>query len=255
MKRMVVSLHDVSPRTREISERMLQAMASLGIARTSLLVVPDHHHGGHFLADPDFCRWLAARAQEGHELVVHGYFHQRAPRAGETARDRFVTRVYTASEGEFYDLSKEDAAFLLARAQADFGRFRETYAPALPAPVGFIAPAWLLGAEAREAVVDAGFGYTTRLTTFENLRTGEITRSQSLVYSPRSAWRRLVSRGWNASLARRLRAHPLLRLGVHPPDFHFPALWSQIERLAAAARAEREAVTYADWLDAAVTCP
>src|SRR5262249_36849909 len=58
-------------------------------------------------------------------------------------------------------------------------------------------------------------------------------------------------RGWNASLARRLRSNPLLRLGVHPPDFRFPALWRQIERLAEAARAERDAITYADWLAAA----
>ncbi len=247
MKSMVVSVHDVSPATREVCDRMLQALAAWGVARTSLLVVPNHHHRGHFLDDPIFCGWLAERARAGHELVVHGYFHQRAASGTESVRDRLVTQVYTASEGEFYDLDKPAAAALLGQAKDDFARFRELYAPELSPPVGFIAPAWLLGVEAATAVREAGFAYTTRLTTFENLRTGEVTRSQSLVYSPRNAWRRAVSLVWNASLARRLRGNPLLRLGIHPPDFHFPAIWRQIERLVESARADRTVQTYADW--------
>ena len=249
MKSMVVSIHDVVPATRETCDRMIAALAKLGVARTSLLVVPDHHHRGHFLDDPAFCRWLAGRASMGHEIVVHGYYHERASRGDDTLRDRLVTQVYTASEGEFFDLSGAEAAALLAQAKADFARFRHEYAAVLPAPVGFIAPAWLLGADAATAVREAGFGYTTRLTTFENLRTGEITRSQSLVYSPRNAWRRTVSRGWNGWLALRMRGNSLLRLGLHPPDFHFPKLWQQIEHIVATARAERVDLTYAGWLE------
>jgi uncharacterized protein len=253
MKSMVVSIHDVAPATRETCDRMIEALAKLGVARTSLLVVPDHHHRGHFLDDPEFCRWLAGRASAGHEIVVHGYHHERASRGDEPLRDRLVTQVYTKNEGEFFDLSGAEAAALLARAKSDFARFRDAYAADLPPPVGFIAPAWLLGADAEAAVREAGFGYTTRLTTFENLRTGEITRSQSLVYSPRNAWRRAVSRGWNGWLARRLRENPLLRLGLHPPDFHFPWLWQQIEQIVATARAERVDLTYADWLENGTT--
>jgi predicted deacetylase len=250
MKSLVVSVHDVSPSTRAVCDRMLDALARLGVVRTSLLVIPNHHHHGHFLDDPAFCRWLASRATAGHEIVIHGYFHQRAAREGEDLRDRFVTQVYTAHEGEFYDLSQAEAADLLGRAKSDFARFRAEYAPGVPTPVGFIAPAWLLGAEAEAAVREAGFGYTTRLTTFDNLRTGEVTRSQSLVYSPRNAWRRVVSRGWNAWLSRRLRGNPLLRIGLHPPDFQFPTLWRQIERIVTSARQERSDQTYAAWLEA-----
>ena len=155
MKSMVVSIHDVSPRSRETCDVMLEDLAALDIHRTSLLVVPDHHHRGHFLDDPDFCRWLAARATQGHEIVVHGYYHQRENVAGARLRDRLVTQVYTAGEGEFFDLSRVDAAALLARAQADFACFQKEYAPESIPPVGFIAPAWLLGADAA-AAVDAG---------------------------------------------------------------------------------------------------
>jgi len=72
-------------------------------------------------------------------------------------------------------------------------------------------------------------------------------RSQSLVYSPRSAWRRVVSLGWNATLFRRLAANPLLRLGVHPPDANFPSLWRQIERLTRRALKTRTPQTYASF--------
>ena len=134
MNSMVVSVHDVSPSTRDACDRLLQALASWGVARTSLLVVPNHHHRGHFLDDPIFCGWLAERARAGHELVVHGYFHQRAETGAEGMRDRLMTQIYTANEGEFYDLPGPEAAVLLSRAQADFARFRELYAPEIAPP-------------------------------------------------------------------------------------------------------------------------
>ncbi len=248
MRSLVVSLHDVSPHTRAASSRLLADLAAWGVARTSLLVVADHHHRGHFLADAAFCRWLAELARAGHEVVIHGYHHRRERRAVESPRDRFITRLYTADEGEFYDLPFSEASALLARAQAEFATWREQFAAETPAPTGFIAPAWLLGGEAERAACAAGFRYTTRLGSVEDWVRGRTVRSQSLVYSPRSAWRRMVSLGWNASLFRRLASNPLLRLGVHPPDANFPALWRQIERLTRRALETRSPQTYAEFL-------
>ena len=242
---LVVSLHDVSPRTKEVFAATIGALAALGVGRTSLLVIPDHHHRGHMLADAGFCRWLEVLAAQGHELVVHGYYHQRVPRAGETWRQRYMTRVYTTGEGEFYDLSRPEAAALLARAQEDFRRLDA------PAPTGFIAPAWLLDASAAGAVREAGFRYTTYLTGVQDYAAGEkgvFIRSQSLVYSPRNEWRRACSLAWNASLAWRLRRAPLLRLGLHPPDFQHANLWRQIRKIVRHAVAERDAMTYTEFL-------
>lgn len=228
--RLVVSVHDVSPRTWPVVETMLADLRAWGVTRTSLLVIPDHHRRGHFLEDVTFCRALERLAVgERHELVVHGYFHQRPPRPAESVLTRWTTRVYTAGEGEFYDLDEPAAAERLARARADFARLDA------PAPVGFIAPAWLLGPAATRAVRAAGFRYTTRLGTVEDLVANRVTRSQSLVWSPRNAWRRAASLAWNALLARRLRGHRLLRVGVHPPDRTHPAIWCQVERLVRAA--------------------
>ncbi len=241
-KSLVVSLHDVSPLTRVAFTAMLAELAGWGVPRCSLLVIPDHHQRGHMLADAGFCRWLETLAAQGHELVVHGYYHQRRARAGETARQRWLTRVYTLGEGEFYDLTKEQAAALLALAQEEFARL------GVPPPVGFIAPAWLLGPGAAEAVREAGFRYTTYLGGVEDCTTGEFIRAQSLVYSCRNAWRRTCSLAWNATLAWRLRAAPLLRLSLHPPDRQHVQIWRQIRRIAQEAVARREVKTYAEFL-------
>ena len=243
----VVSLHDVSPLTRAVFTAMIAELAALGVARTSLLVIPDHHHRGHMLADAGFCRWLEGLAAQGHELVVHGYYHQRPARADETWWQRGMTRIYTRGEGEFYDLPKNEAAARLARARADFARLDA------PAPLGFIAPAWLLGREALAAVSGAGFRYTTYLTGIQEFREapgGDFISSRSLVYSCRNRWRRVASLGWNALLARRLRDCQTMRLSLHPSDYEHARIWQQVRRLVSAALRDRVSATYQDRLAA-----
>src|SRR6187401_473703 len=111
-----------------------------------------------------FVRWLHGLEAEGHEMVIHGYFHERIPHSGETLRDRVVTGFYTAGEGEFYDLDYADAVRRITLA-------RDEFTAAGLRPRGFIAPAWLLGEAGERAAVDAGMEYTARLTSVIDLRT------------------------------------------------------------------------------------
>ncbi|MGA0850243.1 MAG: DUF2334 domain-containing protein [Chthoniobacterales bacterium] len=240
---LAVSVHDVSPLTREASDRMLADLAAVGVGVTSLLVVPDHHHKADIDKDPAFLAWLREKQAAGHEIVLHGFYHRRVPREGDGAGKRLVTEHYTAGEGEFYDLGYEEA-----RERMEDGR--EMLTGAGLDVVGFIAPAWLLGEEAEQAARNLGFAYTTRLGGVLDLRSGEWTRSQSLVYSPRSAWRRSVSLAWNAFLAARLRKNPLARLGLHPPDWNYDTIKTQALRLAREAAADRRVIRYRDWVGA-----
>ncbi len=222
---------------------MLADLAAVGVGVTSLLVVPDHHHKADIDKDPAFLEWLREKQAAGHEIVLHGFYHRRVPREGDGAGKRLVTEHYTAGEGEFYDLGYEEA-----RERMEDGR--EMLTGAGLDVVGFIAPAWLLGEEAEQAARNLGFAYTTRLGGVLDLRSGEWTRSQSLVYSPRSAWRRSVSLAWNAFLAARLRKNPLARLGLHPPDWNYDAIKTQALRLAREAAADRRVIRYRDWVGA-----
>jgi predicted deacetylase len=238
---LVVSLHDVAPVTRSPVERMLAQLARAGVPRCSLLVVPDYHRIGRSLGDPAFREWLRDLDAQGHEIVIHGFYHERARRAGESTRQKVVTRVYTADEGEFYDLGYEEASRLISEAQSEFVAHGFH-------PSGFIAPAWLLGAEAERAVIDACMDYTTTIRTVRDFAAGRTFTSQSLVYSVRSGWRRALSRAWNRLQFRHQTKNPLLRLGLHPPDIAHRAVWQQIEGIIDQALRDRRAMTYREWL-------
>ncbi len=237
---LIVSLHDVSPHTWDSCRRILDAFSRQGLTAVSLLVIPDHHRRGHFREYPEFCEWLRQRVALGCEAVIHGYYHQRAPKAAESARDRFITRAYTAGEGEFYDISRDQAKSLVSRA-------REEFRAAKLNPVGFIAPAWLLSAPAEQALRDLGIAYTTRLKGIWDLQREHVTQSQSLCWSVRAMWRREVSLAWNAFLFHRLARRPVMRIAVHPVDLAHPRIWRQVTRLIAAAQNQRRALTYEQW--------
>jgi predicted deacetylase len=238
---LVVSIHDIAPSNRSAVEAMMLDLAYTGVRVCSLLVVPDYHHQGLFVEDRQFVSWLRDLEARGHEVVVHGYFHQRPRRAGETLADRFVTRFYTQDEGEFYDLGYDEAFDRITRA-------RDLFREAGLTPRGFIAPAWLLSPEGERAVRDAEFEYTTWLRTIRDLRDGRTFRTRSLVYSVQAPWRRRVSLAWNSALRTALQNQPLMRVSLHPPDRLYPRVWRHILDSLNEMQAMRTATTYRDWL-------
>ncbi len=240
-KSLIVSIHDVAPSNRDVVEKMIDELTRGGVRVTSLLVVPDYHHGGLFTQDRQFVSWLRDLEARGHEIVIHGYFHERPARTGETLRDKFITRFYTQREGEFYDLDYEEAFRRITRARDEFRQCGLT-------PRGFIAPAWLLGDESERAVRDADLEYTTRLASVSDLRTARTFAARSLVYSVRNGWRRATSLAWNGVLARCMTGSSLLRVGIHPPDYLYPRIWRQINDALSMMRGERAPTTYRDWI-------
>lgn len=238
---LVVSVHDVAPATRHLSERIVKELARHRVRVCSLLVIPDYHHLGASMEDRDFVQWLRDLEAAGHEVVIHGYYHERRRQEKESLRAKLLTRSYTNGEGEFFDLPHEEAFTRIARA-------REAFAAAGLKPRGFIAPAWLLSRASERAALDAHMEYTTRLTSVRDLRTAQEFKSRSLVYSVRSASRRAASLAWNGALARLLAHAPLLRLGLHPPDFEHAQIWQQITTLLDQFSELRTPTTYCDWI-------
>jgi predicted deacetylase len=237
----VVSLHDVAPSTQGQSIEILDELKTVGIAVTSLLVVPDYHHHGKAIDDARFVSWLRELEEAGHEIVIHGYFHQRPRRNGEGLREKFLTRFYTNDEAEFFDLGYDEALARITTA-------RDEFRAAKLSPIGFIAPAWLLGREGEEAAREAGMQYTTRLGSVTDLLTNESQPARSLVYSTRAPWRQTASLAWNAALVRGAEMRELVRLSIHPADFATPKIRAQILALAARFAGTRKPTTYRDWI-------
>jgi len=240
---LVVSIHDVSPLTRDDSEKILAELREIGVEKTSLLVIPNHHRRGHFLDDAAFCEWLKTQSARGHEIVMHGYFHQRVRRENESARAKIVTRFYTADEGEFFDLDENFARALVEKSRAEFAEIDLH-------PRGFIAPAWLLSDAAERALRELRCEYTTRLKTVSDFVSNTTHDSQSLCWSVRSGWRRATSLAWNAFLFQKLRENPLLRVSIHPPDVRHEKIWRQICVLVSRALEDRAPMTYETWASA-----
>jgi predicted deacetylase len=242
MKSLVVSLHDVSPLTRTLCEEILAQLQQLGIRQTSLLVIPNHHQRAPVTGDSAFRRWLVQKVEAGHEPVLHGYFHQRQKRSTDSFLASLKTQIYTGGEGEFFDLTTEEASIRVQRGLKDLSFLPRKV-------VGFIAPAWLLGANAEMAIRELGFLYTTRLGRVQTFSGLPDLRSQSLVWSTRARWRALASLAWNRCLALRVARAPLIRIGIHPPDLENPVVWQQVQRLANAASRGRDCVSYEKFVE------
>jgi uncharacterized protein len=237
----VVSLHDIAPSTRPICDKIVSRLARLGVRVSSLLVVPDYHRQEAMMNDRTFISWLRDFEAGGHEIVIHGYFHDRPPRGRESLPEKFITQLYTRGEGEFFDLNYEEA---LRRITSAYDTFRT----AGLTPRGFIAPAWLLSADGERAARDAGLEYTTRLRTVVDLRSGDVFPARSLVYSVQNDWRRVASLIWNEGVFQLTKERPLTRLSIHPADYSFPAIWRQIERFITEMIPFKVPTTYRDWI-------
>jgi hypothetical protein len=130
------------------------------------------------------------------------------------------------------------------RIEAGIAWFRERGWPL----AGFVAPAWLLGPGAWQALATQRFEYTATLRELVHLPGRASVRSQSVVYSTSSAWRRQSSLLWNAVVARLERGNPLLRLELHPRDADFADIRRSWQKVLRRALRDRRAVTVADFM-------
>jgi predicted deacetylase len=227
-----VVLHDVAPPTWAACERLRRCVEAVAPVPLTWLAVPRYHGAAR---EAPFEAALGARLAHGDELALHGLTHRDEGRP-RGAFDRWRRSVYTAGEGEFAALGQAEA-----RRRLDEGR---AWFEARGWPLhGFVAPAWLASAGTLDALEELGFAYTCSLSRLMALPSRRSLHAQSLVYSTRAAWRRTLSLGWNASVARVERQRPLLRFELHPGDAEHAAVRASWMRLLAAALREREAVT------------
>ena len=230
-----VSIHDVAPATWPACVRLAQAMRALGPLPLTWLVVP-RYHGQPWQPGP-WDAGLAEALARGDELALHGDLHlDTAPLPWPGLGARLLRRGYTRGEGEFAALTVAEAARRLARGRAWFA------ARGWPLH-GFVAPAWLLGAQAWTALQAEAFAYTTTFTRLHLLPAGGAVASPALVYAARNRAGRLASRWLVTAGAARLAAAPLVRLALHPADASHPALLAHAQRTAARLLASHQPVT------------
>jgi predicted deacetylase len=238
---LLASIHDVSPRFEGEVDRLIDLLGPHVGKRLAMLVVPNHWGDAPIVLGSPFATRLRGWADQGVEMLLHGFTHRdEAQHSG--AGDRLRARFMTASEGEFLGLSRADAAARIADGQALIEGI-------IGRPVdGFVAPAWLYGDGAREALAHSAIPLAE-----DHLRVWSPATGVQLAWGPVITWAsrtrmRLLS---SLAAAAALRHAPLdvLRIGVHPPDVRHPALVRSIDATFAAARRKRRPARYGDLLN------
>ncbi len=234
-RQLCVSVHDVAPATWRSCQQVLAAVREVAEIPVTLLVVPAYRGQCSALA-PGFESAMTDQLAHGHELALHGYFH-RDLGVPQSAVDWLRRRVYTAGEGEFWALSRDEAAERLLLGQRWFAANRWPLA-------GFVPPAWLLSPEAWRALREfPAFSYVTTFTHVHALHTGLSVRAPCLTFSTRAPWRRTLSRAW--ATVGWIEA-PLARLALHPQDAAYPELRRAWQRKLDALLQDRTALTKAE---------
>lgn len=206
--------------------------------RLAMLVVPNHWGDSPIVPGSPFAARLRGWADAGVEMFLHGYYHRDLARH-DRQTDRLRARFMTAGEGEFLGLSRDEATDRI-------GAGRTLVEDIIGRPIhGFVAPAWLYGSGALEALKAAAVPIAE-----DHFRVWSPASGQQLARGPVITWASRTRMRLASSLvaAAALRHAPLevLRIGVHPPDVRHPALVRNIGKTFKSAIRTRRAGRYSD---------
>ena len=237
---LLASIHDVSPRFESEVDALVARISPAVGNRIAMLVVPNHWHQSPIVPGSPFATRLRSWAESGVEIFLHGFFHRDETRH-KNRMDQLRASHMTAGEGEFLGLEPAEAARRIAEGRAllehVIGRQID----------GFVAPAWLYGEGALEALRQAGIAIAEDHWRVWSPRTGDtLARGPVITWASRTRSRLLSSLA--AAAALRHLPIPVLRVGVHPPDVRSPPLLRSIESTLAAALKTRRPGRYSELL-------
>ena len=215
-------------------DRLGQALRG---SRFAMLVVPDHWDAHPLAADRAFCARLRGWADSGVEMFLHGWSHRDG--SSHSGAAGFKARHMTAGEGEFLGLSAAEAGRRMAEGKA-------LVEDVIGRPVaGFIAPAWLYGPGALEALASGGFALAEdHMRVWRPADGTTLARGPVITWASRSPMRSASSIGFAAVARLALQPLATVRVAVHPGDVTKPGLLASIDRTLAAFTARRPASRY-----------
>ncbi|QGN55813.1 polysaccharide deacetylase family protein [Novosphingobium sp. Gsoil 351] len=242
-KRLLLSIHDVSPCTEHAVVRLRDLLQVRHGARSvALLVVPNLWGEAPIRAGTQFAARLRAAADAGDEIFLHGWYH-RADVPPRGRLDRLRASWMTAGEGEFLGLTRSQAAQRIG----DGRKLLEDVTGRLLA--GFIAPAWLYGMGAKEALAELELPLVESHMRVWRPADGEVlARGPVITWASRSPGRIASSLAFARIAPRLLAATNTVRIGVHPGDVGVPELRRSIAETVAHFASRRPIGCYGDLL-------
>lgn len=234
---LLVSVHDVSPRFEAEVDALIELLWPYVDARVALLVVPNHWGDAPIVPGSPFATKLRRWADAGFEMFLHGFYHRDQTR--HAGADRLRARWLTAGEGEFLSLPRAQAVDRIERGRS---LIEDVTGRSI---TGFVAPAWLYGRGALEALSDCSIPIAEshwRVWSPENGT--ELAKGPVITWASRSRTR-LASSLAAAAVLRHSRAR-VLRTGVHPPDIRHPAIMRSLRETLKVAQQVRQPTCYSE---------
>jgi uncharacterized protein len=230
-----VSLHDVSPAWEAEIDLALEYAAAIG-AKPALLVVPNFHGAWPLGDHPAFCARLRELQARGHEVYLHGFFHEArstvksaTPSNGDGKpqglRRWYAQRIVSAGEAEFSDVTKDEARDRLdagERVLRDAGLRID----------GFIAPAWSMPPWVLEMLAARGYRFSEDHGNIYDPAGRRSKTSVVLNYASRTPARLLSSVAW-CRIAKLGRVAFPARLAIHPADMRYALLRGEVRSMLA----------------------
>lgn len=205
---LLASVHDVTSDTLPAARTWTEELAARGVPATHLVI-------GAGFEDGALAEWLRARCAAGDEVALHGWTH-RADVAGNAWR-RLSGTVVARGAGEFWALSKREAAERLARARCRLA------ASGLEV-IGFTPPGWLASPGSVAAAAETGLRYITSHLWISDLTTGRRHRAPAICHRPNSVLQGTAAQVVRSAVPMLIRRGQVARLGLHPADLEHPAL-------------------------------
>lgn len=223
VRRLLVSIHDVSPAFEAEVRRLWSLCRGLHIT-PALLVVPSWHGRWPIAAHPEFVQWIHECHREGAELFLHGLRHDEvgSPRGW---RDHWRAVGRTAREAEFLTL---DVDATETRVREGLARLYDVGLGA----VGFVAPAWLAGAHLHEVVRGCGLPLSedvARVYVHGAQRSVEFL-TPVVRWSARSHLRAVLSHVVASLQHQRCTQRETVRVALHPQDLRHPLTAGSLRR-------------------------
>lgn len=212
-RRVIVSLHDVAPPFESAIRAQLASLASIGVRRVVLKVVPNWH-GAYPLRDsPTLINLLREQVSGGSQIVLHGLEHR--PYRGRSFHgpllSRARARLFAADTAEFLTLSSEEAEAALRHGLATFERV------GLPRPAMFCAPGWLHNADTELALRWVGLRYLVDMFWVRDLQERRSVWTPAVGYMGASTGQELGVQALNAIVRQTaVRAAPVAKVYLHP---------------------------------------